>query len=286
MGNSITFTTPVGRLVHGSLYKAQTTDHNNQPLVHKAGPNAGQPRQKFYFAIAIPKGQETHWSQTPWGQQIWNVGQAAYPGLANRPDFAWKMEDGDSQIPNLKNKKPCDNEGWPGNWIMKLSNGFAPRIYRQEGKTLVQETQENFVKPGSYVEVNLTVQGNNPSQTPGVYLNPAMVCFRAYGPEISFGPDVNEAGFGQAPLPAGASMTPLGSTLPPPSYGQQAIPPPQVQQASQQATTPPQPPQVQPDHAFLQVKKMTLKAGAVPYEAFIAQGWNDEQLIQNGFMLP
>ena len=35
------FTTPVGRLVMGSLYKPQTTDADGKPLVVKSGPNAG-----------------------------------------------------------------------------------------------------------------------------------------------------------------------------------------------------------------------------------------------------
>ena len=65
------FTTPVGRLLMGSLYNPQTTDMEGNPLVIRSGPNAGQPKVQYFFAVGIPKGLETHWSQTPWGQLIW-----------------------------------------------------------------------------------------------------------------------------------------------------------------------------------------------------------------------
>ena len=264
---AINLTTPVGRLVRGSLYKANTTDSDGKPLVFKHGPNAGQPRVQYFFALAIPKGAETHWSQTEWGQKLWNLGNQCFPGIAGTPTFAWKIDDGDSQNVNMNNRRPCDSEGYPGNWIMRLSNGFAPSIYRYEGKDLIQETQVDYVKPGYFIQVAIMADGNGSKQQPGIYLNPTMVCFRAFGPEISFGPDVNEAGFGQAPLPAGASQTPLASTTPMPA-----------------ATIPPPP--VVPDPAFLNppARKMTPKAGAVPYQAYIDKGWTDALLIQHGMM--
>ena len=85
------FTTPVGRLVMGSLYKAQTTDADNKPLLVKQGPNAGQPTVRYFFALAIPKNPgETHFAQTEWGQKIWQAGHAGFPqGQANAPTFAW-----------------------------------------------------------------------------------------------------------------------------------------------------------------------------------------------------
>ena len=61
---------PVGRLVEGSLYRAQTTDMDGKPLTFKNGPNAGQPRKNWFFAVAIPKGVEGDWRQTSWGKQI------------------------------------------------------------------------------------------------------------------------------------------------------------------------------------------------------------------------
>ena len=325
MSQRVNITSPVGRIVMGSLYDPSTTDAEGKPLVVKTGPNAGQPRVNYFFALAIPKGPEPHWAHTPWGQQIWNVGNQAFPNAAQSPAFAWKIEDGDSQIPNKKGRKPCENEGWRGHWILKFSGGFAPKVYQQEGAGYVQVTQKDFCKPGYFVEVAFSVEGNGSQSQPGVYLNHSMVCFRAYGPEISFGPDVASAGFGAAPLPAGASMTPLAGAIPMPQAPAAAptmpLPPglPQVPgvapaplpqggfapMPSAPAPGAPAPIPVTPNPGFVQVpppaaapdpmapppapvapvRQMTAAAQGVTYEAYVAAGWSDAQLVQNGLML-
>lgn len=310
MSQKVNITSPVGRIVMGSLYDPNTTDAEGKPLVVKTGPNAGQPRVNYFFALAIPKNPgETHWAQTAWGQQIWNVGNQAFPNIAQSPAFAWKIEDGDSQIPNKKGRKPCENEGWKNHWILKFSGGFAPKVYQQEGAGYVQAMQKDFVKPGYFVEVAFSVEGNGSQSQPGVYLNHSMVCFRAYGQEIQFGPDVSSAGFGAAPLPAGASMTPPAGAIPMPSApaavapavpampapGAAPIPvtpnpafvqvPPPVAAAAPVAMGVPNVPVVPPAAPATPVHQMTPAANGIPYEAYIAQGWTDAQLIQNGLML-
>ena len=338
MSQRVNITSPVGRIVMGSLYDPSTTDAEGKPLVVKTGPNAGQPRVNYFFALAIPKGAEPHWAHTPWGQQIWNVGNQAFPNAAQSPAFAWKIEDGDSQIPNKKGRKPCDNEGWRGHWILKFSGGFAPKVYQQEGAGYVQVMQKDFCKPGYFVEVAFSVDGNGSQSQPGVYINHSMVCFRAYGPEISFGPDVASAGFGQSALPAGASMTPPAGAIPMPQAaaapalpGAPAgyMPPPVpgampgIPQAPGVAPAPlapagsvpmpsapvpgaPAPIPVIPNPQFVQVpppvaapaalmapppapvapvRQMTAAANGVTYEAYVAAGWSDAQLVQNGMML-
>ena len=324
MAQKVNITSPVGRIVMGSLYDPSTTDAEGKPLVVKTGPNAGQPRVNYFFALAIPKGAEPHWAHTPWGQQIWNVGNQAFPNTAQSPAFAWKIEDGDSQIPNKKGRKPCDNEGWRGHWILKFSGGFAPKVYQQEGAGYVQVMQKDFCKPGYFVEVAFSVDGNGSQSQPGVYINHSMVCFRAYGPEISFGPDVASAGFGQSALPAGASMTPPAGAIPmpqapaaaPAAYAPPALP--GVPQIPGVAPAPlaqggfapmpyapapgaPAPIPVTPNPGFVQVpppapmapppapvapvRQMTAAAQGIPYESYIAQGWTDALLVQNGLML-
>lgn len=334
----INITSPVGRIVMGSLYDPSTTDAEGKPLVVKTGPNAGQPRVNYFFALAIPKGPEPHWAHTAWGQQIWNVGNQAFPQAAQSPAFAWKIEDGDSQIPNKKGRKPCDNEGWRGHWILKFSGGFAPKVYQQEGAGYVQVMQKDFCKPGYFVEVAFSVDGNGSQSQPGVYLNHSMVCFRAYGQEIQFGPDVASAGFGASPLPAGASMTPPAGAIPMPQAPAAApalpgapvgyMPPPVpgavpdvpgIPQAPGVAPAPlphagsvpmpsapvpgaPAPIPVMPNAGFVQVpppaalmapppapaapvRQMTAAANGVTYDAYVAAGWSDAQLVQNGLML-
>lgn len=321
MSQRVNITSPVGRIVMGSLYDPSTTDAEGKPLVVKTGPNAGQPRVNYFFALAIPKGSEPHWAHTPWGQQIWAVGNQAFPNAAQSPAFAWKIEDGDSQIPNKKGRKPCDNEGWRGHWILKFSGGFAPKVYQQEGAGYVQIMQKDFVKPGFFVEVAFGVEGNGSQSQPGVYLNHSMVCFRAYGQEIVFGPDVASAGFGQSALPAGASATPLPGTAPMPQApaaaptlpgapaGYAAPLPHAGSVPTPSAPVPgaPAPIPVMPNTGFVQmpppvpqapaapmapppapaapVRQMTAAANGVTYEAYVAAGWSDAQLVQNGLML-
>jgi hypothetical protein len=304
MASRTNITTPVGRLVMGSLYKPRDKDFDGKPLTTKTGTNAGQLRVDYFLALAIPKAGETHWGQTAWGQLILTVGATSFPQAYQAPTFAWKIEDGDSTVPNKRGKKPCENEGWRGHWILKFSGGFAPKVYRLDGTAYTQVTEENYIKPGYFVQINGTVDGNGNQNNPGVYLNHSMVCFSAYGPEISFGPDVNDAGFGQSPLPAGASLTPPASTVPMPAAMSPAV------GASIAVAIP-----VVPNPAFLQVptaqplptssvpaiavpaaplptaiaspsKVMTAKAGGASYESFKSAGWDDANMIAQGFLQP
>jgi hypothetical protein len=265
------FTTPVGRMVMGDLYTPQTKDAEGNPLVVKSGPNAGQPKQVYFFALAIPKNPgETHFSQTPWGAIIWKVGHDAFSTVADAPLFAWKIVDGDSAIPNRKGKIPRDREGYPGNWVISFSSGFSPNIYNRDGSAVIAEV--GAVKLGYFLQVNADVDGNGSSNQPGVYINHKMVALSAYGPEIYVGPDASTAGFGEAPLPAGASATPPAAFTPP------------------VATPPSMPPP--PNPAILQmppvapVHRMTPLAQGATYESMIAVGWNDALLIQHGYMMP
>src|SRR5690348_16611688 len=121
--------TPVGRLVRGSLYNGSSVDMNNQPRVYKTGPNAGQPRIDFFFAVALKKGLERHWAETPWGAGIWKVGHAGFhQGQANSPTFAWKIKDGDHTVPHKSGIRACDHEGYTGHWVLDFSSAFAPAV--------------------------------------------------------------------------------------------------------------------------------------------------------------
>lgn len=278
---------PVGRLVQGSLYDANTTDAENRPLIYKTGPNTGQPRVNFYFAVAIAKGSETHWSQTEWGAQIFAVGQREFPnGQYTSPTFAWKITDGDSQIPNSKGRKPCEREGYRGHWVLNLSNGFAPTIVNADGTKHILE--KDFVSLGDYVQVYLNADGNGSAQQPGVYLNPSIVAFSAYGDRIIVGPDPKDIGFGAASLPAGASLVPKGALASVPQVAalvaSPSIPAPQPAAAPHYGIlTPPAPtlPAAPPV-----TREMTAAAGGASYDQLIAAGWTDATLVQHGLMLP
>lgn len=312
----INFTTPVGRLVGGSVYKARDKDAEGRPLVTKTGPQAGQPRVEYFFAVAIAKGAEQHWAQTEWGKLIWQAGHAGFPqGQAQAPTFAWKITDGDSAVPNKAGRKPCEREGYRGNWVLSFSSGSAPKIYNKDGSAPIVEP--DAVKLGYYVQVFGSVAANGSMQQPGVYLNHSLVALSGYGPEIVLGPDAAAVGFGGA-LPAGASAAPLGGLVPPALPGLPGLPPPPIGAApaapaalpalpalpgaapSMSAPSPPTlPPMaapapvpvapVTPNPAFLApptARRMLPAAQGATYEQLIANGWNDTLLVEHGMMAP
>lgn len=321
----VNFTTPVGRLVMGSLYKPQTTDADGKPLVVKNGPNVGQPTVRYFFAVAIQKGAEKQWWDTEWGAKIVGVAQAGFPqGQWQQPTFAYKVVDGDSQIPNTKGKKPCDREGYPGHWVLSFSSGFAPKIFNRDGSAAIVEP--DAVKLGYFVQVNADVDSNGNAMKPGVYLNHNMVALSAYGPEIHVGPDAAAAGFGAAPLPAGATAAPVGGFTPPvpgmpsapaapagvPQYGAPPVPTPGI--GAPPASPSNVPVYAPPNPAILQVPPpaapvaapvpmavpqapaapvapvptgpvMTPAANGVTYAQYRQAGWTDDQLRANGLMI-
>lgn len=268
----VNITSPVGRLVVGSLYKPQTTDMLGKPLTVKSGPNAGQPKVQFFFAVAFKKGAEQHWNQTDWGAKIYALAQSEFPaGNANSATFAWKVADGDSSELNQNNKRLSDREGYPGHWVINFTSGFAPKIYNANG-TLVLDTPD-AVKLGYFVQVNFDVTGNGGPPNAGLFINPSMIAFSAPGPEIYIGPDAASAGFGASPLPAGALEQPVQAAFNPPATVAAVV-------------------AIQPNPAFLMMPPpvvaahvLTEKAQGNTYEGLIAQGWTDALLVQHGVML-
>lgn len=290
----ITLTTPVGRIVQGELWKPQpVTDQKNQP---KLGAD-GKQLVDYFFALAIPKNPgETHWANTAWGRQIWEEGHRAHPNFAPHPTFSWKIEDGDSVVPNKKGKKNCDREGFPGNWILKFRSGYPIPTYNANGSAPMPP--EAF-ETGHYAQVNLSCKGNT-GETPGVYLNPQMVALSGYGERIINTPDASEAGFGAAPLPAGASPAPLSVTLStpgasaPPAAPSLPVPAPQPMPPVAAAPAAPSPIPVVPNTTILAgpppapaapAYQMTAAAGGFTREQYHAQGWTDEALRAKGMML-
>lgn len=301
MTTRIDILTPAARLVQGNLYKPNTTDAEGKPLVNKSGPNVGQPRVDFYFAVAIPKAGEQHWAQTPWGAVIYKAGAEAFPQAHQAPTFAWKVKDGDSTIPNRRGKRPCDSEGFPGHWVLSFSSGYAPNVFRDNGTVPLNEP--DAVKLGDWIQVFGSVAGNGSQTQPGVFLNHSMVNFVATGQRIVVGPDATSVGFGVAALPAGATALPPAGAVT--AAGAPAFP---AAPAGFPAAPVPAPVAVQPHPGFLApaavgaplpvpapvpvpamppaapVRQMTAKAGGASYDAFIGQGWTDALLVQHGMM--
>jgi len=193
-----------GRLVQGHPMRGRPDidGRTNQQKTNKMG----ELQFQFYFAVAIPKQGEQDFKQTEWGAYINNAAIAGWPnGEHQRPNFAWKIVDGDSNIPDQNGNPPCSKEGWPGHWIIKFTNGYSTPSYHA-GRLQAQDVimNEAELKCGDYVRVQFSALGNAPCQSPGVYINAHMVELSRAGIAImsASAPNANEAfGDSQAQLP-------------------------------------------------------------------------------------
>ncbi len=295
-------TTPVGRLVAGSLYIGNTTDYDGNPLKYKTGAKMGQDRVEYSFGVAFPKTPGGgHWANEAWLAPVWALAHASFPqGEAQRRDFSFKIIDGDSTEPNKKMRRPCDSEGYPGHWVIFFSGSQPPRVCNSDGSALI--TQPGAVKKGFFVQVLGSVTKNT-GATPGLYWNHSAVAYAAWGQEISSGPDMTQAKFGQGVvLPVGASAVPQGGAMPgspppPPGVPAAAAPAPaplipgMAPGPNSSYVSPPAPGGLTPPSA-VGAKAMSSKAtsAGLTYESFQVgtpgSQWTDALLVQEGYMLP
>ncbi len=261
------FTTPVGRLVQGNPFEANTTNMKGKPLTN----SDGSARVEFFVAIAIAK-TDPGWAAL-WAQ-LQAVAQAGFPGGQSvNPKFSWKIIDGDDP-------KVSQKEGFPGHWVMRFSNGFPPTVYTKDGVAVI--TDPSGVKRGDYVRLygDVVANGKLDEGESGVYLNWRAMELIGYGEAIKSGPD-GAAVFGganSAALPAGASTTPVAGT--PLDAGGPGGP-----AANAQAPSGPGGPGGPAGAAAAPAHQMTAKAGTFTYEQFIAKGHTDATLIAEGLMV-
>lgn len=283
---------PVGRLVQGDVHEMQKTDSKGAPLVVKNGPNNGQPRTEMYFAVAFAKSTEVSWRDTDWGRQLVAEAMAAFPqGQPNRADFAWKVVDGDSAVPDKSNTAPNTKEGFAGHWVVRFTTGYQVTIMNRDGTQQIIE--KGVINLGDYVQPFATVNGNQSTQSPGVYINPNAIAFVEKGPRIEKTRDYSNVGFGQAPLPQNAQVvtTPqAGGFNPASAMAPAAAPVPQQpaanvapQPAMLQPQLPPAVPAAPAAPAAPVGPRMTALATAT-YDQYIAAGWTDALLKQHGYM--
>lgn len=302
-------TTPPGRLVQGNLYELKNTDAQGRPLTIKNGVNAGQVREDCFMAVAIPK-TVADFKQEPWAAPLLAAAQEGFPaGQFNQPTFAYKVVDGDSQIVDQGGKRPCDKIGFAGHWVIRLNSGYLPKILNADGT--VELTEKGMIKLGDYIQVHADIKPNGNTQKPGVYINHKAIAFLGYGERIAYEADYSGVGFGQAPMPAGASsVPPAGSFAESPAVAPTAVAGVPTEIAPVAPTpdavilhgaTPLAPTAVAPNPAILTppaavapiapvapvapaAKTLTAKAGDATYEQMTSQGWTDQMLIQHGYM--
>lgn len=295
---------PVSRLVQGDLVKMQDTDADGKPLTIKNGPNTGKPTKRSFFAVAIAKtAGHTHWAQTDWGAQIWAEGAKAWPqGQSGSPAFAWKIEDGDSAIPNTKGRKNCDRPGFPGHWIVNFGSGYPVKVVTADGSSA--HPNPEAIKLGHFVEAYGSIVSNNSALKPGMYVNHVAVGYSGFGEEIHVGVDASKLGMGRGPAPAGMSATPLAAmnpaNIPPPAGAAPGAAPaiPGIPPIPGAAFTPapaPAPIAVAPSAPFIAPAPAPPPPAApapppaqpvtttgIPYASYITQGWSHAQMLANG----
>jgi hypothetical protein len=307
------FTTPVGRLVQGDCFEAQTKDQQGNPRVVKQGPNVGQPNPTYFIAVAFPKldaaGQPNAEFSAFYGL-LDRVARAEWPalfpngGACVNPKFSWKYIDGDGVDTN--GKPNSEKEGFAGHWVVRFASSYAPKVMRPNNGSWESITDKNAVKRGYFVRVAGSISGNDNTQNPGLYVNLDMIELAGYGPEIMGGMDAATAFGAPAALPPGASATPIlpagiaaPVVAPAPVVAAPLVAPAPVVAAPVVAAplvapvpvvASPVPPVVPPSPSALPAtispsRVMTAAAAGQTYEAYIAAGWTDDQLVAHGYMV-
>lgn len=292
---------PTGRLVggHPMIRRPVTDRRTSQPKLQKDNIT---PRTNVYVAVAILKQGETDWRQTQWGQQIQQVAQRDWPqGQWQDPEFAWKVEDGDStKIKKGGGVPNSQREGHPGHWIIKASTELNPPKCFHYGHFSAHEQIQDHeaIKPGDYIQLALHVKWNGPvSESPGMYLNPILVSLVRAGQRIILesGPDA-AAVFGNAPavLPPGALID--TSVAAPAPVAPPAVPAPMAPPAAPAPVAPPAAPApmappagIAPAPDFLNppappaapapvAERFSYSGAAYTRDQLKASGWQDAQI--------
>jgi len=284
------FLSPVGRLVQGDPFEAQTKNMQGQPLLTQSG----QLTQRYFIAVAFAKN-DPQWPA--FETLIKGVARADFPqwfdatGRCTHPRFSFKIADGDGVDDN--GKPNANKEGFAGHWVVKFSSSFPPRCFYAGKYAPHEQIQDsNAIRRGYFVRVAGTIEGNGQANKPGVYVNLGMLELAGVGPEIVSGPDAS-AVFGSAPaaLPMGAAPLPMHAAaapaMPAPAMPAPAMPAPAMPAPVAAPALP-----VVPAPAFLAPPVppapvgpvMLPAAGGHTYEQYKASGWSDEQLRAAGYM--
>lgn len=218
--------TPPARIVWGHPLKSKAK--TNQKTKQKILTDAGAEIPVWAFGMAFEKAifeQQVR----PYLQQ-----EAAkmFPGGSVPADFSWKFKDGDTAVDN-KGKPYRDRDGYAGHYVLAASTELkAPEAYRQDQNGTFRQISDTEIKTGYYIIAELTIKGN---ASPGIYVNPNMVCLVGQGDAIVGHESDPTTAFGNVnyQLPQGAQ--PLSAA---PTVGQPA---PLQQTAPVQAAVQPQP---------------------------------------------
>jgi len=203
------------RLVKGHPITQKQKMKDDEPVWRDAARTV--PAMETFFAIAIPK-QGPDWKVSAWGSQIVAKALIDYPaGESNAPAFHWKVDDGDSTIPNQAGNVISEYEGYPGNWVLRCVTSFAISAFHLgKYKSIEQIQNADEIKCGDYCNVVVMVGGNF-AQSKGMYVNPHIFVLSRPGEQIvsSSGPSAEE--FFGAAVP-NTPTTPAAPVVPAPDF--------------------------------------------------------------------
>lgn len=285
---------PVGRIVQGNpLFKSAVMEDDGK--TQKVGKD-GQPSFNYWFNVAFDKRDPEVWpmicaikqdaaaSFPQLFPQGWNP-NAANEGCV-RPDFAFKIKDGDGM--DLNGKPHANKEGWGGCYILQISTYAAqPRCYDGlANNTPITELEQ--IHTGKFVRVSLDIKSNGwtgqGNSKPGIFVNPDGVQLVGHGSKISSGPDA--ATMFAAPV-AGYIPPGMSTTAPVAAIAMPGQPAPQAPQGAPVMPTPqaaPAPTMPQMQAPAAPTYTMTPAAQGFTREQWHAAGQTDEQLIAAGYM--
>lgn len=208
---SVDLLSPIGRIVYGDCFVANTTDANGNPLTYAAGhPKFGQPKQEYLLNLAVDKRDPEF---GPYYAAIDKLARESWPQFFNgpvgadgrptctNPNMSLKIMDGDGFDGNGKPNNV--KEGYAGCWIIKYKSAFAPKVfYKDRYADNDQIKDSNLVHAGDFVRVFGSMSSNQNVQKPGLYMNLSQIALWGKGTKITTGPSAATA-FGGAPAAAG-----------------------------------------------------------------------------------
>ena len=275
------------RLVKGHPITMQQKLKDDVP-VFKDAPTNLVPSMQTFFAIAVPKIAGQDWKDSVWGQQIVAKAALDYPGGDyNIATFAWKVDDGDCTVPNQNGNIISEYEGYPGNWIIRCTTGFAISSFNVGAYSPTDQIVDaNAIKNGDYCNVVLQVGGNF-AQSRGMYLNPHIFVLTRAGEAIASG----TSGPSAAAFFGGAGAAPAPLATPAATAAAPVIAPPAVTTAPPVAiVVPPAAAPIAPAPDFLNNAAGMAPPPAAPAESYnvngetctkeqlLAGGWNEAQI--------
>ena len=195
----MTFTTPVGRFVSGSLTEKRTKDNQGNPIAPE--------KQRFEFGLAVRKddpqigafiGQIAQNAKAQYAAKAPHIVPRIDAWFQSMSGFAMKISDGDA--PNLQGRR---NENTAGCFVLWFSTSLDIIAARVPDNAQIPLSQ---IKRGFYVDVYGSTSINEKvDHTAGLYLNPQIVRLVAEGDEIVSQIDPAQA-FAGMPPPSAAHL--------------------------------------------------------------------------------